>query len=130
MKTQSKDWSSQKNMADYIDQQGYTDILTLFNDHQKYLHSLIIVSHANASRRVVEVGWARFFGFAGYISPQRCTRMNVRTYEQLAMLSINIQKIYIYPHWFVREYLRRYKAGAQKKGNGNETLKCWNGENH
>lgn len=75
---------------------------------------------------MVEVGFKRFFGFVGYVSHPRQTRLGVRTFERLAMFAIKIQKIYIDSECVAKEYLRRWKAGAWKAGVDMDALNCWN----
>ena len=121
-----KDLPSGNNLFDYVDKKGRFDTLAFFSDHKKTFPTLWIFAQKNASRRVVEVGCERFFGLAGYISSPRRTRLNVRTYERLAMLGFMVHRVYIDIEWVAREYLRRCKAGAWKKENTEEALKCWN----
>ena len=42
------------------------------------------------------------------------------------MLSNIVQSVFIDPEWVATEYLRRCKAGAWKKENTVEALKCYN----
>lgn len=37
-----------------------------------------------------------------------------------------MQYIYLDEEWIAKKYLRRAKAGAWKKENAEEALKCWN----
>jgi hypothetical protein len=67
-----------------------------------------------------------FFGLSGYISSPRHTRLGVRMYARLAMLAFIVHTVYIDDAWVAAEYLRRCKAGAQKKENTVEAGKCWN----
>ena len=79
-----------------------------------------------SARTTVEVGCERFFNLSGYVSAPRRTRLKVRTYERLALLSSIVNKVYIDPTWVAEEYLRRCKAGEWKKDTDEEALKCWN----
>ena len=74
----------------------------------------------------MEVGCERFFSLSGYISAARRTRLGVRTYERIALLSSILQKVYIDVDWVAKEYLRRCKKGAWKKGLTDDAVKCWN----
>lgn len=42
------------------------------------------------------------------------------------MLGFMVHRVYIDIEWVAREYLWRCKAGAWKKENTEEALKCWN----
>jgi len=42
------------------------------------------------------------------------------------MLSHVVQSVYIDPEWVAAEYSRRCKKGAWKKGNTEDSLKCFN----
>ena len=63
---------------------------------------------------------------SGYISAPRRTRLKVRTYELLALLSSIVNKVYIDPKWVANKYLRRCKAAEWKKDINKDALKCWN----
>jgi hypothetical protein len=102
------------------------DLLNFFEDHQKLFPTLWILVQRFASIRVVEVGCERFFGISGYVSALRRSRLGVRTYERLAMLSSIIRSIYIDPKWVAEEYLRRGRQKKWKKLDDEEALKGWN----
>ncbi len=76
-----------------------------------------------ASCRVVEVGCERFFALSGYISSPKCTRLGVRNYERIAMLSSILRLVYVDPEWVSQEYLRRCKTGVWKEGDDKDALK-------
>ena len=82
----------------------------------------------NPSRRVVEVGCERFFGLSGYVSSPRRTRLGVRNYERLAMLSSIVQNMYVDEQWVAQEYLRCCKRNKWEKASDNDALKCFNCE--
>lgn len=121
-----KDLPSGKNLIDYIDKQGRMCLLRFFGDHKDRFPTMWILVQREASRRVVEVGCERFFGLSGYISSPRRTRLGVRNYERLAMLSSILRVMYINPEWAAREYLTRSKSDTWKQANDDESLKCWN----
>ena len=121
-----KDLPSGKNLIDYIDKQGRMCLLCFFGDHKDRFPTMWILVQREASRRVVEVGCERFFGLSGYISSPRQTRLGVRNYERLAMLSSILRVMYINPEWVAREYLTRSKSDTWKQTNDDESLKCWN----
>ena len=121
-----KDLPSGKNLIDYIDKQGRMCLLCFFGDHKDRFPTMWILVQREASRRVVEVGCERFFGLSGYISSPRRTRLGVRNYERLAMLSSILRVMYINPEWVAREYLTRSKSDTWKQTNDDESLKCWN----
>jgi hypothetical protein len=121
-----KDLPSGKNLIDYINKQGRISLLHFFGDHKDRFPTMWILVQREASRRVVEVGCERFFGLSGYISSPRRTRLGVRNYERLAMLSSILRVMYINPEWVSKEYLTRCKSGTWKQTNDNESLKCWN----
>ena len=50
----------------------------------------------------------------------------MRNYERISMLSNIVQSVFIDPECVTTEYLRRCKAGAWKKENTVEALKCYN----
>jgi hypothetical protein len=107
-----KNLPSKKNLADYIDERGRIQLIALFRDHRKSFPTLWLLVQKEASRRVTEVGCERFFALAGYVSAPRRTRLGVRNYERLAMLSSIVQSLYIDPDWVAAEYLRRCKKGC------------------
>ncbi len=115
-----------KNMADYIDVQGRMQLIQFYGDHKKEFLTLWKVVQCEASCRVVEVGCERFFALSGYISAPKCTRLGVRNYERVAMLSSILKAVYADPEWVAQEYLRRCKNGAWKEGDDQDALKCWN----
>ena len=121
-----KDLPSGKNLIDYIDKQGRMCLLRFFGDQKDRFPTMWILTQREASRRVVEVGCERFFGLSGYISSPRRTRLGVRNYERIAMLSSILRVIYINPEWAAREYLTRSNNGNWKHANDDESLKCWN----
>ena len=121
-----KDLPSGKNLIDYIDKQGRMCLLRFFGDHKDRFPTMWILTQREASRRVVEVGCERFFGLSGYVSSPRRTRLGVRNYERLAMLSSILRVMYINPEWAAREYLTRSKSDTWKQANDDESLKCWN----
>ena len=100
-----KDLFSGKNLADYIDERGRMQMLKLFGDHQKPFPTLWILVQKEASRRLVEVGCERLFGLSGYVSSPCRTRLGVRNYERLAMLSSIVQNVYVDTKWVAEEYL-------------------------
>ena len=121
-----KNLPSGKNFFDYVDPRGRFNVLKFFSEHTKRFPTLWIIAQRDEAIRVVEVGCERFFGLSGYISSPRRTRLKVRTYERLAMLAFMVHNVYIDIEWVAKEYLRRCKAGAWKKENTVEALKCWN----
>jgi hypothetical protein len=62
-------------------------LIQFYGDHKKEFPTLWKVVQCEASRRVVEVGRERFFALSGYISLPKRTRLGVRNYERIAMLS-------------------------------------------
>lgn len=120
------DLPSKKNLADYIDSNGRCDVLSFFADHKRQFPTLFIIAQRMASRRVVEVGCERFFSLSGYVSAARRTRLGVRTYERLSMLTSNINSVYVDPEMAAKEYLRRCKSGLWKKEFAEDALKSWN----
>jgi hypothetical protein len=122
-----KDLPSGKNVADYLDARGRMDLLHFFSDHQnKMFPNLFIIMQREASRRVKEVSCERFFGLSGYVSSPRRSMLGVRNYKRLALFASNLPNIYVDPQWVADEYLRCCKAGAWKKENTIESLKCFN----
>ncbi len=67
-----------------------------------------------------------FFALFGYISSTKRTRLGVRNYERIAMLSSILRAVYVDPEWVAQEYLHRCKNGAWKEGDDQDALKCWN----
>ena len=116
-----------KNIADYIDGKNHMfDTTHFFEDRCKLFPTLWMVVQCEAAMRNTEVGCERFFSLSGYILAPRRTRLGVRTYECMALLASNLPKIFLDKEWVAEEYLRRCKAGAWKKENTIEALKCWN----
>ena len=109
---EGKDLPSGKNLAPYLDLNGRMKLLSFHSDHKKMFPMVFSLMQKEASRHVVEVGCERLFGLAGYVSSPRRTRLNVRTYERLAMLSMIMQTLYIDPEWVATEYLCRSKDGS------------------
>jgi hypothetical protein len=103
-------------------------LLKFFADHQKSFPTLWILVQKEASCCVVEIGCERFFGLSGYLSSPWCTRLGVRNYEQLAMLSSIVHNVYVDEKWVAKEYLRRCKINKWKKADDDVALKCWNCE--
>ena len=75
---------------------------------------------------MVEVGCECFFSLSGYVAAPHRTRVGVRTYERLAVLSSILQNVYIDDERVAWEYLCRHKAGCWKKEHTIEAPKCWN----
>ena len=75
----------------------------------------------------MEVGCERLFGLSGYVSAPRRTRLGVRNYERLAMLSSIVQNVYVDVKWVSEEHLRRCKQKKWKKAD-DDALKCFNCE--
>ena len=117
---------SGKNIADYLDKKGRMNLLTFFKDHEIRFPTLFVIVQREVSRRVVEVGCERFFGLSGYISQPRRSMLGVRNYERIALLSFILRHVFIDANWVAEEYLKRCKAGAWKKENTVESLKCFN----
>jgi hypothetical protein len=121
-----KDLPSGKNISDYIDEgTGRMKLLVFFEDHKKQFPTLWVIVQREASHCVTEVGCKLFFNLSGYISSPQRTRLEVRTYERLAMLASIMQVVYIDPEWVACEYMRRTRAGVWKAAD-NEALKCFN----
>jgi hypothetical protein len=121
-----KDLPSGRNLASYIDSRGRMKLLSFYSDHKKLFPTLFCLLQKEASRRVVEVGCERLFGLAGYVSSPRRTRLNVRTYERLSMLTMIIPSLYIDIDWVASEYMRRSKEKAWDQDQDLESVKCWN----
>jgi hypothetical protein len=116
------------NLADHIDERGCMQLLKFFCDHQKPFPTLWILVQKEASRRLVEVGCERLFGLSGYVSSPQRSRLGVRNYERLAMLSSIVQNVYVDVKWVAEEYLRCSKLNKWKKADDNDALKCFNCE--
>ena len=97
-----------------------------FDPPKKVFPSLWIIVQCESARSAVEVGCERFFSVSGYVSAPRRTRLGVRTYERLALMSVILNTIYIDKKWVAKEYLRRCKEGAWSEERTEEALKCWN----
>ena len=120
------DVPSGKNLADYINKKGRMDMLRFYVHHKKFFPSAFLQCKKEAARKVVEVGCERFFALSGYVSAPRRTRLDVRTYERLALLESILRNVYIDDEWVAKEYLKRCKEGAWKKENTKDAVKCWN----
>eukprot|EP00956_Cyclotella_meneghiniana_P010401 scaffold14401_cov58-Cyclotella_meneghiniana.AAC.24 len=93
-----------RNYKEYLDEKGRFDNIK------------------EISRRVVEVGFERFFGLSGYVSQPRRNKLEVRNYERIAILPHMLQHIYIDPEGVAAEYRRRSKAKAWKTQIADESL--------
>jgi hypothetical protein len=84
------------NLADFIDGKGYFDLVKFIGFNPQSFPFIYRLACCLASMRVNEVGCERFVSIAGYVSNPRHTSLKVRHYtrEALAMLKLNIQKIY------------------------------------
>ncbi|KAL7546978.1 hypothetical protein ACHAWF_010298 [Thalassiosira exigua] len=109
-----------------MDEHGRFKMLLFFTNLSSYLPTLAILAQCEDSRRVVEVGCERFFGLPGYASSPRRSRLNVCTYERVAMLATILNRVYIDDEWVAKEYLRRCHEGLWKEESTTEALKCWN----
>ncbi len=121
-----KDLPSGKNLAKYVGKNGYFALVEFFSEHKKMFPTLWTIVQCEASRSRVEVGCERFFSVSGYVSAPRRTKLGVRTYERLALMSSIINKIYIDKKWVAKEYLRRCKEGSWDAQKTEDALKCWN----
>lgn len=63
---------------------------------------------------------------SGYVMSASRTRLGVRNYERLAMLSSIMQNMFIDVDWVAKEYISRTNRGQWKKENTVDALKCWN----
>ena len=102
------------------------DLVSFFNDHQKRFPTLWILVQCVSSMQVVDVGCEQFFGLSGYFSSPRWTNLGVQRYENLAMLSALVHKIYIDYGWVAKKYMRHSKQKLWVKENDNESIKYWN----
>ncbi len=121
-----KDLPSGKNLGNYVDTKGRMDVLQFYKDHKKDLPNLWIIVQREAARSVVEMGCEWLFGLSGCVSGPRQTKLPVRTYECLAMLTSIVQNVFIDDTWVANEYLNRCKKGKWMKQGNDDTLKCWN----
>jgi hypothetical protein len=80
-------------------------LLVFFVNHKKQFPTLWAIVQREASCRETEVGCERFFNLSGYISSPQHTRLEVRTYERLAMLASIMRVVYIDPEWVAHEYV-------------------------
>ncbi len=119
-------YHQEKNIADYIDTRGRMRLPQFYGDHKMDFPTLWKLVQCEASRCVVEVGCECFFALSGYISSPKRTRLGVRNYERIAMLSSILRLVYVDPEWVAQEYLRRCKTGVWKEGDDEDALKCWN----
>jgi hypothetical protein len=83
------------------------DLLKFFEERKKVFPTLWILVQKKVSTLVVEVGCERFFALSGYVLAPRRTRLGVRSYEPLVMLSMIVNSLYIDPDFIAAEYLRR-----------------------
>ena len=102
------------------------NVLWFCYDHRETNPTFFKLCQCEASRKDVEVSCERFLGLAGYTSTPRRTRLGVRTYERLAILSFILQDVYIDEEWCAKEYLRLCKNGSWDKEKTEGALKCWN----
>jgi hypothetical protein len=69
--------------------------------------TLWILVQKKALTRVVEVRCEQFFALSGYVFAPRHTRLGVRCYERLAMLSMIVNSLHIDPDFIAAEYIGR-----------------------
>ena len=81
------DLASGKNLAGYVDKSGDCDIVAFYEDHASQFPKLRLIALKRAAGDNVEVDCERFFSRAGYISQPSRTRLNITTYERLAIIS-------------------------------------------
>jgi hypothetical protein len=88
-----------------VDSNGRMNLLEFFEEHKKVFPTLwILVQKKALTPRVVEVGCEWFFALSGSVLAPRCTRLGVRCYECLAMLSMIVNSRYIDPNFIAAEY--------------------------
>ena len=93
------------NLADFIDSMGYFNLVKFVGMNRQSFPFIYKLACCLASMRMNEVGCERFFSIAGYVSNPRRTCLKVRHYEALAMLKMNMRRIYIDEDWVVQQYL-------------------------
>lgn len=101
--SKGEDLPSGKNLVTYLDAKGRINLLAFFQDHQSFFPNLYTIHRREASRRVTEVGCERFFSSSGYVSQLRRSRLGVRNYERISMLSFALNNIYIDPDWVAED---------------------------
>ncbi len=92
-----KNLPSEKNIADYINTQGRMRLIQFYGDHKMDSPTLWKLVQCEASHRVVEVGCGSFYALSRYISLPKRTRLGVRNYERIAMLSSILRLVYVDP---------------------------------
>ena len=93
--------NSVNSPAGYVDYCGRFKLLQLFFDHQesKYFPTLWVIGQRDAASSVTKAGCERFFVLSGYVLGPRRTRLNVRTYEHIAILAEIVNSVYIDDEW-------------------------------
>jgi hypothetical protein len=98
------------NLADFIDNKGYFNLVKFIGYNQQSFPFLYKLACCVAAMSVNKVGCERFFSIAGYVLNPRRTSLKVRHFEALAMLKLNIQRMYIDEDWVVQQYLKMEKS--------------------
>jgi hypothetical protein len=98
------------NLADFIDGKGYFNLVKFIGYNQQSFPFIYKLACCVAALRVNEVGCERFFSIAGYVSNPRRSSLKVRHYEALAMLKLNLQRVYIDEDWVVQQYMKMEKS--------------------
>ena len=76
-----------------------------------------------SSIRTNEVGCERFFRTAGCVSCPRRTRLNVRNYECLSMLKVNMKQVFIDEEWVTKQYMMMEKDKSWDQLQSSDDLK-------
>ena len=102
------DLESGKNLADYVDTEGYFDIVLFFEDHTRYFPLLSkVVIGKFAPHISTEVDCESLFSEAGHLSNPLRSRTTIRTFERLVIAKHRLQRIYCCEKQVHEEYMRR-----------------------
>ena len=86
-----------KNLVNYIDCRGHFKLLQFFFDHHdgKFFQILWIIANREAHSSVTELVCKRFFGLYGQATSPGRSKLQVMSYEGIAMLAKIMSKVYV-----------------------------------
>ena len=102
------DLPSGHNLSNYVES-GRFNLLDFFDNKKVQFIYLATESEKHAAYTLYETDCEQFFNISGYVFSPKLEWIGVRNYEDTAMLSYNMQSVYIDEDWVVKEYIWRVK---------------------
>lgn len=93
---------SGKNLFNYVNYHDSFKLLQLFFNQKGFKFSPTfwwVDAQQEATNSVTKVRCEHVFGVSGYVSSPRRSRLQIRTYERIAMLIVILSKVYIDDAW-------------------------------